>query len=365
MFRPGHLLPANFKFHFSLPKNVAIDLGSSYTRVKVDNRIVFHDRTCIVFHEASQDVIAIGQVAETFQGKVPNGMKLVRPIRVGKVADVTATNLFLRAVLNKVNQPAVSLPIPFMSQKIVLASSAATSLVQKELLGHFCRNMHAACTFKPKSEASFSSLLSPQMVHGTWCCLDIGGMTTEISIWANGQVLSQETLEIGGDQFTKQVLSVTKKKYQAEIGWLTAEQIKKNLLCLAEASEQEIDQPEVVSNTPSKSRRTKGKDEPKTSTGGKFTVRARSSTTDLPTTIVLSGSAYAKPLEEVSQELVWLIKEAMQDLSPELLSTALENGVLLSGGGALLPGLVGFLEKQLQTSVVISRHPREDVIRGL
>jgi rod shape-determining protein MreB len=206
------------------------------------------------------------------------------------------------------------------------------------------------------------------MQNGTWCCLDIGGMTTEVSIWANGQVLSQETLEIGGDHFTKQVLSVTKKKYQAEIGWLTAEQIKKNLLCLAGAKHVEEEVDATTSVMTSKSRRVKVKEEAKVASspnGSKFTVRARSSTTDLPTTIVLAAANYVAPLEEVAQELVWLVKEAMQDLSPELLSTALENGILLTGGGALLPGLVQYLEKQLQTSVLLSHHPREDVIRGL
>jgi|GEM_PF-1611167 len=365
MLRPGHLLSARLKLNFSLPKNVAIDLGSSYTRVKVDNTIVFHDRTCIVFHRESQDIIAIGQTAETFQGKVPSGMRLVRPIRMGKVADVNATHLFLQAVLHKVNSPAVMLPIPFISQQVVVANSASTSSVQKELLRHFARNLHATCSFKPKSEALFTTLLTPQMRHGTWCCIDIGGMTTEIAIWANGQVLTQQTLEIGGDFFTKQILSVTKKKYQAEIGWLTAEQIKKNLLCLATATEKEVELVEERSTTVSKSRRVKSNDESKFTPIGKFTVRARSSSTDLPTTIALSASTYVKPLEEVAQELVWLIKESTQDLSPELLSTALENGILLTGGGSLLPGLATYLEQQLQTSILLSQHPREDVVRGL
>ena len=367
MSLPGRLsktvrLPSSMKFSFVIPKAAKMDLGSSYTRVKIDNKIVFHDRTAIVFHEETHDIIALGQAAEIFQGRVPAGMKLVRPIRMGKVSDVTATNLFLKAVLKKVNEPNKGFILPFLSQGMTVAVGGATSQVQKELLAHFFRNLHASCTFKPKAEALFTSLLSPQMINGVWCCLDIGGMTTEVAIWANGQVISQQTLDIGGTHFTQQVLSVMKKKYQAEIGWLTAEQIKKNLLCLSGAVASEIESDEEESAHP-KSRRIKKEDVKNES--GKFTVRARSSTTDLPTTVVVSAEPFRESLTEVAQELVWLIKEAMQDLSPELLSTALENGLLITGGGSLLPGLANYIEKQLQTSVLLSSHPREDVIRGL
>lgn len=348
-----------------MPKPVKMDLGSSFTRIKMENRVVFHDRTAIIFHEETHDVIAIGQAAEIFQGRVPTGMKLVRPIRMGKVSDVTATNLFLKAVLHKVNESSTSMMLPFISQGVVVATGAATSQVQKELLVHFFRNLHASCTFKSKSEALFGSVLTPQMLSGVWCCLDIGGMTTEVAIWANGQVISQQTLDLGGNHFTEQVLSVTKKKYQAEIGWLTAEQIKKNLLCLSGATVTEVEQAAAIGSVDyhPKSRRIK-KEEVKNEPG-KFTVRARSSTTDLPTTILLSAEPYREPLTDVAEELVWLIKEAMQDLSPELLSTSLENGLILTGGGSLLPGLASYIEQQLQTTVVLSAYPREDVIRGL
>ncbi len=364
MIRPGHLLPKNFHLSFALPQPVAIDLGSSYTRVKLGNKLVFHDRTCIVYHEDSQEVVAIGQAAEVFQGRVPAGMKLVRPIRQGKISHVLATQLFLKSILEQVNQPAGFFPIPFIFQQVTIAANSTSSSVQKDLLLHFFRNCRAQARFTSKSAALFSSILTPPMLGGVWCCLDIGGMTTEVAIWANGQVISQQTLEIGGDHFTKQVLSVTKKKYQAEIGWLTAEQIKKNVFCL---SGEEGDLADVASqsdaNQLNKSRRVK-KELPK-NVAGKFTVRARSSATDLPTTIMVTADSYLEAVQEVAQELVWLIREAMQDLSPELLSACLENGVILTGGGALLPGLAKYLEQQLQSTVVISSHPHEDLIRGL
>src|SRR5476651_1380399 len=112
-------LKSRFQFRFALPKALAMDLGSSYTRIKSENKIIFHDRTCIVFHEETQAVIAIGQAAEVYQGRVPAGMKLVRPIRSGKVSDVTATNLFLKAVLEKIHQPeaniGLNITLPFIS----------------------------------------------------------------------------------------------------------------------------------------------------------------------------------------------------------------------------------------------------------
>ncbi len=370
MSRLSQMLPKKIslpsgRLSFVLPQSLKMDLGSSFTRVKIENKLVFHDRTAIVFHEETHDIIAIGQAAEIFQGRVPEGMKLVRPIRMGKVSNVTAANLFLKAVLHKVNEPNAGLLMPFISQGVLVATGAATSQVQKELLAHFFRNLHGSCTFKSKANALFASLLSPQMVSGVWCCLDIGGMTTEVAIWANGQVISQQTLDLGGNHFTEQVLSVTKKKYQAEIGWLTAEQIKKNLLCLSGATLSEVESDHEIEADDSRPKSRRIRKEEVKNTPGKFTVRARSSTTDLPTTIVLSAEPYRDPLTDVAQELVWLIKEAMQDLSPELLSTALENGLLLTGGGSLLPGLANYIEQQLQTSVVLSAHPREDVIRGL
>lgn len=322
------------------PAPLVADFGSRVTRISSLGQIVFQDQTCVVYRVADQSVIAIGQSAASYRGRLPEGMKLAWPIRHGVISDVLAASLFFKTVFKQVRSKSSNWLLPiisqFIPQPIVVTVRSSFSPVQKHLYQRILVEEHLRPTFLIKGTALFSALLNKKTEQFVWCVIDIGAMDTEIAVWAQNEILMEKTIEIGGDDFTEKILTQTKKKYQAEIGWQTAEKIKFNLCCLGS----------------------------KEGGSAKFTIRARSLSTSLPTSLLLSSDSYKDAFQEVSSEWIWQVKEALHRLSPELISQLLENGILFTGGGSQLPGLSELLALELQTDVLNSQHPDTDLIRG-
>jgi len=69
-------------------------------------------------------------------------------------------------------------------------------------------------------------------------------------------------------------------------------------------------------------------------------------------------------LQPVLESITGLIDDFLQDLSPETGCEVIENGILLTGGGALIPGLSRYLEQHSGIHVVTAPKPRDSVVEG-
>ena len=86
--------------------------------------------------------------------------------------------------------------------------------------------------------------------------------------------------------------------------------------------------------------------------------------TGLPRTFTLSSSEILEALEEVSSAIVEAIHSVLERTPPELASDITENGICLTGGGALLYGMDKFIAEQTKVPCYVAEDPISCVAIG-
>lgn len=69
-------------------------------------------------------------------------------------------------------------------------------------------------------------------------------------------------------------------------------------------------------------------------------------------------------LQSVLNTITGLIDRFLKDLRPEEGCEVIESGILLTGGGALIPGLNRYLEQRFGITVITATQPRTNVVEG-
>ncbi len=322
--------------HRNVPR-VQLDLGSSNTRLMVNSKKVFDQPTLVAFHPITGNVIAIGNNAQEMKGKTPPTVKITTPVRRGRILDEEAMQHFLTALL-QMYLPHKGSVYPFFQMNIHVATSSFISQAEKETLRKVLRQLgYAKVVFTTEDRVAFAHLNSRRRMPNVSALVVIGGMTTEICFFNHGERVAQKVLPIGGEDFTKAVLRVLRKRYHCEVSWQSAEKVKKQIGRVA------VEQNQFKQSV----------------------VRGRDVLTSLPTTVSVSFEKCEEEFMDLARDILTGIQELCQDVQPQIVAEAFESGIFLSGGGAMLEGLAEFLEHQLQTPVMLSSTASDDVIFGL
>src|SRR5579859_1892431 len=315
---------------------VGLDFGSNSTRLLVNNKLVFAEPTCVAIHKHTGAVVAFGTNAFAMLGKTPPAIEVVMPVRRGRVVQKDAAQNFLTCVfqtfskthvLNQVFRKHVKVGIPFL-----LTDAERAELKQ------VVQNVSAAnVTLETKAEAAWRGWQKSMQLPSILLLIDIGGATTEASFFAAGEVVTRKFMNIGGDDFTKGLMQNLRKQHHCEIGWQTAERMKKQI----------------------------GEVLPTYQPRRQVMIRGRDVLSSLPTTICVNSEESQTLFTELTQRILVGVQELCEDTPAEIVTEALEHGVFLTGGGSVLAGLAEFFGQQLRTQVATSPSPFEDVVKGL
>jgi len=316
-----------------------IDFGSSTTRILFDEKIIFEEATCVALHKESDSIVAIGQAAADLEGKSSQSIDVNFPIRRGNIADFSAAHHFLHGVFRTHQSFHTSNGLlGFLPKNIHVAVSPNATSIQKDFLKRlFKQTGFSDVTLLNKNTAILHQIRRSTHHSPLICSVDIGGMTTEICVFSQDQPVTERTIHVGGEDFTKEIIRVIRKQHSCEIGWQTAEKIKSALGRVPESS-QDI---------------------------RLSVIRGRDIVTSLPKTIQVSTTDLDQAFSQLAQDIWSDFREFCQDGDSELITTALSEGIFLTGGGSLLRGMDEFFMKKLQCPVHMSRTPFDDVIKGL
>jgi len=315
-----------------LSKDIGIDLGTANVLIFVKGKgIVLNEPSVIAVDKKSKKVVAIGQEAKTMLGRTPENIQAVKPMKDGVIADFELTEIMLNEFLTKIKVKKL-----FVKPRILICCPTNITPVEKNAIREAASQMGARSVYieeEPKVAAIGAGLdiSSPtaSMV------VDIGGGTCDIAVLSMNEIVTSKQIKIAGNHFNDDIIKYIREKNKLVIGELTAEDIKVNFTNVFDP---------VKSET--------------------MTVKGRNLVTGLPDKIELHQDQTRDALKDSMSRLIKSISLVLEDTPPELSADIVEKGIVLTGGGANLKGLVELLESKLKVPVLIAESPLTCVCEG-
>ena len=313
---------------------IGIDLGTANTLVCTKHGgIIIREPSYVTYHSRSNHVISVGEEAKTMYGKTPPYINAMRPLRDGVIADFELTSEMLKVFIKK----AVGNSILISKPNIIICIPYGVTDVERKAV------QEAALEAGAKSVALIEEPVAAAIgaglpIKAACGCMvvDIGGGTTEVAVISLGGIANSASLRIAGDKFTEAISSYIRKKFNVVIGDATAEDIK---IAIGSAHS--------------------------STDFGVIEVRGRNVLTGLPAAMNVYSSDIREALEEPLNAIVDVIKTTLEATAPELCSDIYDNGIMLTGGGALLSGLDTLIAEKTHLNVYVSKDPLDCVANGI
>ncbi|MCL7747746.1 rod-share determining protein MreBH [Halalkalibacter alkaliphilus] len=314
---------------------IGIDLGTANILVySKDKGIILNEPSVVALNLDTNEVLAVGTEAKNMVGKTPANIVAIRPLKDGVIADFDMTASMLKAIMKKTSKELGGLTLR-KPNVVVCAPSGSTSVERRAILDAVrsfgAKNVHLI--EEPLAAAIGSGLPVDEPIANV--AVDIGGGTTEVAIISFGGVVTCHSARIGGDKFDEAIIQHVRKKYNILIGERTAEQIKMEIGYAPIAHEEMT-----------------------------MEVRGRDLVHGLPKTVTLNSTEIQQALNELLLQLLESVKATLEDCPPELSGDIVDQGVMLTGGGALLNGLQEWLASEISVPVHVAPNPLESVAIG-
>lgn len=320
---------------FSFTQEIAIDLGTANTIIIQDDEIVVDEPSVVALDKRTDKLIAIGEKARQMQGKENEGIRTVRPLRDGVIADFYAAELLMRGLIKMIPQRS-RLFAPTLKMVVCIPSGST----EVEIRAVRDSSEHAGgrdiyMIYEPMAAAIGIGI---DVESPAGCMIvDIGGGTTEIAVISLGGIVSNKSIRIAGDDLTADIMEYMGRMHNLKVGERTAENIKINVGSALTDLE----------NPPED-----------------FVVRGPNRMTALPMEVPVSYQEIAHCLEKSVSKIEAAVLSALEQTPPELYADIVERGIYLAGGGALLRGLDKRLTDKLNINFMVAEDPLHAVARG-
>lgn len=314
--------------------DIGIDLGTANVMIYINGKgIVLEEPSVVAIDKRTNDVIAIGKEAKDMIGKTPDYITAIRPIRDGVIKDYSATEKMLNYFIEKVISKK-GLGVFFMPRIMVCVPSGLTD-TEKRAVDQATRGAGSREVYiiEETLAAAVGAGINIFESIGNMI-IDIGGGTTDVAVISLGGIVVYESVKIAGDRFDLDIVKYIKDKFNIVIGDRTAEKLKIEIGRVFEGEK--------------KSMRVAGRD----------------IITRFPKSVEITSSDIYNALNESIEQIIYYIKRVMDKTPPELLADISQNGIYITGGGALLRGIQKRIQNNLNVKVIIPEKPTICVAKG-
>lgn len=346
------MIPFIDQFFGMFSEDIGIDLGTANTLVWVRGKgVVIREPSVVARHKKTKQVIAIGTEAKKMLGKTPASIETVRPLRGGVIADFDATAAMIAHYMHEINQTSSVLTKSFIHPRVAVGIPSAVTEVERRAVWEAALSAGAreAYLIEEPMAAAIGAGVSVFQPTGIMV-VDVGGGTTEIAVISLGGIVVNRSLKLAGDDMNDAIMHYIRLRHGLLIGEKTAEEVKISIGSAYEAR-----------HTRGKAKKNEEKEE---DTEKMAIVRGRDIETGLPKSLRLNEIEVREALAPVLAEIIEGIAQVVEEAPPELTSDILEHGILLTGGGALLPGFDRMIVERTHIPVVVAEEPLTTVVRG-
>ncbi len=316
----------------SLGRDLAIDLGTANTLIYVRGHGVVLDEPSVVAINANDGrPVAVGMEAKRMMGRTPNHIKAIRPLKDGVIADFEVCEKMLRFFIQKVHGSRWSKP-----RMVICVPSGITGVEQRAVqdAAEYAGARRPVHIIEEPMAAAIGADLPVHEPSGNMI-VDIGGGTTEVAVISLGGIVTAQSVRVGGDELDEAVLQYVKKEFSLAIGDRTAEEIKIQMGTAWPLEE------ELTAD-----------------------IRGRDLISGLPRTVEITTEQVREAVAEPLAAIVDAVKTTLDKTPPELAADIMEDGITLTGGGALLGGIDQRLTHETGMPIRIADEPLYSVVIG-
>jgi len=316
--------------------NIAIDLGTANTLVYANGEIVLNEPSVVAIETIGgiKRVKAVGDDAKMMMGKTPDSIEAIRPLRDGVIADIEVAEHMIKHFIEKVNGKRSLFSYP----EIVICVPSGSTSVERRAIRDAASNAGASNVFlilEPMAAAIGADMPVTEPIGSM--VVDIGGGTTEVAVLSLRGLAYTTSVRTGGDKMDDAIVSYVRRHHNLLIGETTAERIKKDFGC-AQA--------------------------PADGVGHTITLKGRDLVNGVPKEININQAQIAEALSEPIGTIVEGVRIALENTAPELAADIVDQGIVLTGGGALIQGLDAYLRDETGLPVLVAEDPLTCVAIG-
>lgn len=323
------------KFIGMFSNDLSIDLGTANTLLIVKGKgIVINEPSVVAVkteRNGHQRVLAVGREAKEMVGKTPGNIKAIRPMKDGVIADFDMTEKMIRKFIEKAHGRS-----SLISPRIIICIPYGLTQVERKAVRESAMSAGAREVYlidEPMA-AAIGAGIDIREPKGN-IIVDIGGGTTEIGVISLGGLVLCRSIRVAGDKIDRAIMDYVKRKYNLLIGERIAEDIKINI-GTAMPLAQEL----------------------------KLIVNGRDQVEGLLTSLELSSEDAREAMRDPLKEILEALRDVLENMPPDLAGDIVNNGVILTGGGALIRQLDKFLSETIKIPVYVADEPLLCVARG-
>jgi rod shape-determining protein MreB len=264
-------------------------------------------------------------------GRTPSDIKVYRPMRDGVIADYKVTQAMMRYFISKTSHK-----FNFLKPEMVISVPAGITSTERRAVIEAALSAGARKAYVAKEPilAAIGAGIPINSCSGHMI-INIGGGTSEIAVISLGGIVAWNSVRVAGDKLDMAITEYIKKKYNLAIGTQSAEEIK---IKIGTA----LPQKEV-----------------------KFMeIQGRDLILGLPRNIKISNNEVCEAISDTLLEIVQAAKHVLSETPPELSADIMNKGIIMAGGGALLPRINELIAQSTGVPCFISEEPLFCVIRG-
>ncbi|WP_144094817.1 rod shape-determining protein [Croceicoccus sediminis] len=319
-------------------QNMAIDLGTANTLVYVEGRgIVLNEPSVVAIETLNgiKKVKAVGDDAKMMMGKTPDSIEAIRPLRDGVIADIEVAEEMIKYFIRKVHGGRKSM---LRYPEIVICVPSGSTSVERRAIRDAASNAGASQVYlilEPMAAAIGADMPVTEPVGSM--VVDIGGGTTEVAVLSLRGLAYTTSVRVGGDKMDEAIVSYVRRHHNLLIGEATAERIKQDY---------------AVATVPEDGE------------GETIHIRGRDLVNGVPKEITINQANIAEALNEPIGAIVEAVRIALENTAPELAADIVDQGIVLTGGGALIKGLDEYLREETGLPVTVAEDPLSCVALG-
>jgi rod shape-determining protein MreB len=316
----------------AIGRDLAIDLGTANTLIYSRGQgIVLNEPSVVAIDIGDGRPVAVGFEAKRMMGRTPGRIKTIRPLKDGVIADFEVCEKMLRFFIQKVHSSRWSKP-----RMVICVPSGITGVEQRAVqdAAEYAGARKPVHIIEEPMAAAIGADMPVHEPSGNMI-VDIGGGTTEVAVISLGGIVTAQSVRVAGDELDDAVMQYVKKEFSLAIGDRTAEEIKIHM-----GSAWPLDE-ELTAD-----------------------IRGRDLISGLPRTVPLTTEQVREALAEPLSAIVDAVKTTLDKTPPELAADIMEQGIMVTGGGALLAGINRRLAHETGMPIKIAHDPLFSVVIG-